>query len=115
MLGHRKIDTLTTMRFRILLLAVVLAVPVAATAQVFGTVRIVVRVQQNLAVSGGSVSRKAAASSWTQAAVTDAQGEALFPAVTAGQYVISVSATGFEAAARTIVVSSNAVTPVTVQ
>jgi hypothetical protein len=96
-------------------LSFVLAVPAAATAQVFGTVRLAVRDQQNLAVSGASASIKAAASSWTQAAVTDAQGEALFPAVPAGQYVISVNAAGFDAATRTIVVSSNAVMPVTLQ
>jgi hypothetical protein len=101
------------MRVGILLLSTLFAMPIAAEAQVFGTVRVTVRDQQNLAVAGADVSIKAPASSWSQTAITDAQGEAMFPAVPAGQYLIAVNAPGFDSTTRTIVVSSNAVTPVT--
>jgi hypothetical protein len=77
MAPRRKIDTLTIMCVRILLVSLLFAFPRSQTA------------------------------------LTDAQGTAMFPP--AGQYVIAVNAPGFDPTTRTIVVSSNAVTPVTLQ
>jgi hypothetical protein len=60
--ASHKIDRLTTVRVRILVLSLLVAVPIAAQAQVFGTVRVIVRDQQTLAVAGAEASIKAAAS-----------------------------------------------------
>ena len=83
-------------------------------AQVFGTVRVLARDQQGLAIPGAEATIKASGSTWTQSAKANGDGEALFPAVPAGQYVVSLSAPGFDAAERTVTVASNAVTPVAV-
>jgi outer membrane cobalamin receptor len=83
-------------------------------AQVFGTVRVVARDQQNLAIPGADVTIKASGSAWTQSVKTSGEGEAVFPAVPVGQYIVSVIAPGFDAAERNVTVASNAVTPVAV-
>src|SRR5215813_1468415 len=88
----------------------------AGHAQIFGTVRVIARDPQNLAVTGADVRVKAKASEWSQTKNTNSEGEALFQAVPIGQYVVTVSAPGFVASTDRIVeVTSNAVTPVPVQ
>ena len=84
-----------------------------ADAQVFGTVRVLARDQQGLAIPGADATIRASASSWTQSAKTNGDGEAVF-AVPFGQYLVSVSSAGFDTAERTVTVASNAVTPVAV-
>ena len=84
-------------------------------AQVFGTVRVIVRDPQNLAVAGSDVAINAKNSTWTQTAKTNTQGEAVFVTVPFGQYVVSVRSGGFDPSEREILVLSNTQTPVQVK
>ncbi len=104
------------MRLRsVLYLSLLLAGAVsAADAQVFGSIRVIVRDPQELAVAGARVAIKARGTTWSQTSVTNAQGEATFIAVPLGEYDVSVTAEGFEQADRTVQVFSNAQTPVPV-
>jgi TonB-dependent receptor-like protein/carboxypeptidase family protein len=86
-----------------------------AHAQVFGSVRVTVRDPQNLTVPNAAVAIKSKGSSWSQAAVSNAQGEAVFLAVPFGAYLVSVSAEGFDVADREIEVISNTQTAVQVK
>jgi hypothetical protein len=84
--------------------------------QIFGTLRVVARDPQNLAVPNADVSVKARASEWSQTGKTNSDGEATFQAVPIGQYLISIKATGFAASSeRAVEVISNSVTPVQMQ
>jgi len=85
------------------------------SAQVFGSVRVVVRDPDNLAVADSEVVVKAKGSTWSQMAKTNAQGEAVFVAVPFGQYVVSVKADGFEPSAHEVEVLSNTQTSVPVK
>jgi Carboxypeptidase regulatory-like domain len=82
------------------------------TAQVFGTVRVTVHDPQNLPVSNADVTIKAMGSAYSQMAKSNAQGDALFVAVPFGQYLVSVTAGGFDAFTRAVNVISNAQTPI---
>lgn len=84
-------------------------------AQVSGTVRIHAADQQNLPLPTAEVTIKAVASAWMQTALANLEGEAVFPAVPVGQYVVTVMFQGFSPAERQIVVASNTVTRVNVQ
>lgn len=86
-----------------------------AFAQVSGTVRILATDQQNLPLPTAEVTIKAVASAWMQTALVNLEGEAVFPTVPVGQYVVTVTFDGFSPAERQIVVASNTVTPVAVQ
>jgi TonB dependent receptor/Carboxypeptidase regulatory-like domain len=87
----------------------------AAPAQMFGTVRVVVRDPQNLAVAGADVVIKSSGSTWSQSGRTNSQGEAQFLTVPLGPYTVSVTAAGFGQADRQIQVISNTQTPVQVR
>src|ERR1051325_2774672 len=87
----------------------------AVTAQVTGTVRLTARDSQNLPVGSASVTIASTMSAWTRTAATNAEGDAIFPAVPVGQYTVTVTSPGFAPAERRIAVSSNAVTPVQLQ
>src|SRR5499427_8085207 len=100
-------------RFLFVLLMIVTAR--TAAAQVFGSVRIVVRDQQNLAVADAEVTVKAKDSAWSQTAKSNEQGEALFITVPFGTYVVSVTSAGFDVFERDIQVISNTQTPVQVR
>jgi hypothetical protein len=95
--------------------AAALILSASAYAQVFGTVKVTVRDPQNLIVPNAAVSVKAVGSSWSQTAMSTAQGEATFLAVPFGRYSISVKAEGFDLAGREIEVISNTQTAVQVQ
>jgi hypothetical protein len=84
----------------------------AAYAQVFGTVRVNLRDEQDLAVPGASVVLKAEASTWTQSTTADAQGDAVFTAVPIGHYMITASLSGFADERQDIEVTSNAIVPI---
>src|SRR4029079_17982779 len=86
--------------------ALLLGLP-SAEAQVFGTVRVTVRDPQNLTVPNAGVVIKAAGSTWSQTAMTGAQGDAVFLAVPFGRYTVSVNAAGFDVLERQIEVISN--------
>src|SRR5262249_16321876 len=88
----------------------------AAHAQIFGTLRVIARDPQNLAVANANVLVKAKASQWTQMRTTNGDGEVLFQTVPIGQYLVSITAAGFAASGERIVeVASNSVTPIQIQ
>jgi hypothetical protein len=103
------------MRKHFLLALVFISLVRIVSAQVFGSVRVVVRDPDNLAVADSEVVVKAKGSTWSQTAKTNAQGEAVFVTVPFGQYVVSVKADGFEPSSREIQVLSNTQTPVPVK
>src|SRR6185437_6545052 len=82
-----------------------------ARAQVSGTVRVLVRDQQSLALPNASATIKSVTSRWSQASSTNAEGEATFPAVPVGQYVVAAALEGFTTVEKQIAVLSNSVTP----
>jgi len=94
----------------------VLSLATLGYAQIFGTVRVVVRDPQNFAVVNAQVTVRAKNSEWMQMAKTDGEGVALIPAVPIGDYHVLVSAQGFAAVTdRDIQVTSNKITPLQVQ
>jgi hypothetical protein len=97
------------------LLGLLLLFPSVVLSQVFGTVRLTVRDSTNLALPGATVTIKSNTSTWTQTAVTNQAGDAVFPTVPIGQYVVSAQLEGFETAQRQIAVLSNTATPLAVQ
>jgi outer membrane cobalamin receptor len=101
---------------RILLCVGVVTVPTdSALAQVTGALRVTVRDAQNLPIANADVALKSATSTWTQNEKASSQGEALFPAVPVGQYVVTVTFEGFSPAVRQITVASNVVNPLSMQ
>jgi len=84
------------------------------SAQVFGSVRVVVRDAQALPVADAQVAVRSRASAWTRTAKTDPRGETVVVAVPFGAYVVSVAFEGFEPVDREIEVFSDTQTPVRV-
>jgi hypothetical protein len=103
------------MRHHFLLAVMLVSLTPIVSGQVFGSVRVVVRDPQNLAIANAEVVVKAKGSTWLQMAKTNAQGEAVFVTVPFGQYMITVQADGFEPSDREIEVLSNTQTPVPVK
>ena len=62
---------------------------------IFGTIRGVVHDPQHRPVVGATVKLKSATSDWSQTAQTDADGSFSFSAVQVGDYVLTVSKSGF--------------------
>src|SRR2546430_16263611 len=90
----------------------VLSIVTAGYTQIFGTVRVVIRDPQNLAVANAQVVVRAKNSEWMQTTKSNGEGIALIPAVPIGDYRISVSAEGFATTTdREIQVTSDKVTP----
>jgi len=83
-----------------------------AFAQVTGTVRVTARDPQNLAIANAEATLKSATTTFSTSSMTNAEGQAVFPAVPVGQYMLSVTFEGFSPAERDIVVTSNTTTPV---
>jgi outer membrane receptor protein involved in Fe transport len=87
------------MWFRAFVLFSALALwPASAFAAMAGGLKGVVHDPQHRPVAGAVVTLKAQRSDWEQTAITDAAGEFQFVAVPVGDYIVSVSSTGFEAA-----------------
>jgi len=95
-----------------LLLALLLLLARPGHAQVFGTVRVNVHDPQSLAISGAETVLKAEASTWSQTATADAQGDAVFSAVPIGHYMLTISSPGFESLEQDVAVTSNAIVPI---
>jgi len=104
----------TTLRTRVSFLSwiVIVAASAPASAQVFGTVRVNLQDAQELALPGATVVLNAEASTWTQTAFTDTQGDSVFTAVPIGHYRVVASLAGFEDQQADIEVTSNAIVPV---
>jgi TonB dependent receptor/Carboxypeptidase regulatory-like domain len=87
----------------------------AAAAQVFGTVRVSTRDQQNLPLANATVTLTSVTSRRTQTATTNADGDVVFLTVPIGQYVVGATFEGLAPAHKDVGVGSNAVTPVQLQ
>jgi Carboxypeptidase regulatory-like domain/TonB-dependent Receptor Plug Domain len=92
--------------YRILRLSFVVLSSATAFATIFGNVRGVVHDPQHRPIPGAQVTLRAQASSWEQSASSNANGEFEFSAVPAGDYVLAVSAQGFQVFKQEITVSS---------
>ncbi len=77
-----------------------------ARASIFGGVRGIVHDSQHRPIPGAQIELKAANSDWTQSAQTNLDGEFTFQAVPIGDYVVSVSAKGFETSGQNLTVVS---------
>jgi len=88
-----------------LMLAAMLCAGMAG-ATIFGTVQGVVHDPDHRPIVGASVALKAANSDWARTATTDANGEFRIEAVPLGDYVITVSQTGFDTLEQKITVVS---------
>ncbi len=79
----------------------------SAFATIFGTVRGIVHDPQHRPIADASVKLKSATSDWTQTAQTDQDGAFSFSAVPVGDYLVTVTKTGFAEDRQSITVVSN--------
>lgn len=79
----------------------------SALAEIFGRVQGIVHDPQHRPVSGAVVTLRAARSQATQTAMTGPNGDFLFPAVSLGDYTVTVSAAGFRPLAENLSLTSN--------
>ncbi len=77
-----------------------------AFASIFGTVHGIVHDPQHRPVAGATISVKSAASEFSQTATTSSDGSFSVPALPLGDYIVSVSETGFETATESITLAS---------
>jgi hypothetical protein len=80
---------------------------VTAFATIFGTVRGVVHDPQHRPIADASVKLKSATSDWTQLAQTDQDGAFSFTAVPVGDYLVTVTKSGFADDQQTVTVASD--------
>ncbi len=90
--------------FFLVLPMLICAIP--SRAAIFGTVRGIVHDPSHRPVQGAEVMLHAAASDWSNEAKTDDNGEFIFSAVPAGEYVVQVEHPGFEEQSQRLVVAS---------
>jgi carboxypeptidase family protein/TonB-dependent receptor-like protein len=90
-----------------LFLASVFLLASGALASVFGTVHGVVHDPQHRPVAGAAVTLKSATSDWAQTAQTDQDGAFLFTAVPVGDYLVTVTKTGFAEDQQSVTVASD--------
>jgi outer membrane receptor for ferrienterochelin and colicin len=85
-----------------------LLTPASIYASAFGNVRGVVHDPQHRPVAGATAKLKSATSDWSQTSQTDLQGEFAFNTVPLGDYIVSVTQTGFADSQQTVTVVSGA-------
>lgn len=78
------------------------------SATIFGSVRGVVHDPQHRPIPGASVSLKAKNSEWSQKVETDQDGGFIFPAVSIGDYSVTIDKFGFASTQQDFTVVSNA-------
>jgi len=83
-----------------------------ASASVFGSVRGLVHDPQHRPVTGATVTLRGATSNWSRTTTSNGLGEFLFDAVPAGDYIVSVDASGFHADERRVQVIPSGVAEV---
>ena len=76
-------------------------------ATIFGTVRGIVHDPQHRPIAGAAVKLKSATSDWTQTMKTDHDGAFSFTAVPVGDYLVTVTKTGFANERETVTVVSD--------
>ena len=91
----------------VMLFAFLLVCAGAAFATIFGTVQGVVHDAQHRPIAGASVIVKSATSDWSRTAETDGNGEFEIEAVPVGDYIVTVSRTGFNTLEQKITVISD--------
>ncbi len=77
-----------------------------AAGTIFGTLQGTAHDPQHRPIAGAKVTVRAAASQWSQATVTDADGYFRFPAVPLGEYTVEVGASGFAPQEQRVTVAS---------
>jgi Carboxypeptidase regulatory-like domain len=77
-----------------------------ARATVFGEIRGIVHDPQHRPIQGSTVTVKAKSSDWMRSATTDDSGVFLFNAVPVGEYVVTVTSSGFASADQNVIVES---------
>jgi TonB dependent receptor/Carboxypeptidase regulatory-like domain/TonB-dependent Receptor Plug Domain len=91
---------------RTALFAILLALPLAAFASIFGSVRGIIHDPQHRPVQNAMVMIKAKSSDWSASATSDPNGEFNFNAVALGDYIVTVVGQGFSQSEQTVVVMS---------
>jgi hypothetical protein len=91
--------------------ALVVLAPLNLYASMFGTVKTIVHDPQHRPVAGATVKLKSATSDWSQTGQTDQNGEFAFTTVPVGDYVVTVTQSGFTTAEQKVTVVSGS-TPV---
>ncbi len=76
-------------------------------ASIFGTVRGIVHDPQHRPIEGATVKLKSATSDWTQTMQSDQDGAFVFTAVPVGDYLVTVTKTGFADEQETVTVVSD--------
>ncbi len=84
--------------------AITALITALAQASIFGNIRGIVHDPQHRPIAGATVSLAAVGSDFTKQATTDQSGEFRFDAVPVGNYDVSVTQSGFEAAAQRVAV-----------
>ena len=87
--------------------AALLAFGQPARATVFGGVRGVVHDPQHRPIPGAQVQLKSATSDWSQQTQTNQDGEFAFATLPLGDYIVNITASGFESARQSVTVTSD--------
>ncbi|MBB5056606.1 hypothetical protein HDF16_001291 [Granulicella aggregans] len=90
----------------LLLLLVLLLPSTPSRANVFGQIRGIVHDPQHRPISGASVRLKSANSDFTQVVISGPDGAFAFPALALGDYVVTISESGFGTQAQAITLAS---------
>jgi TonB dependent receptor/Carboxypeptidase regulatory-like domain/TonB-dependent Receptor Plug Domain len=94
-------------RHAALLLALWVSFGSIALATIFGNIRGIVHDPQHRPIADASVTLKSATSDWTQTARTNQDGEFAFTTVPLGDYIVTVTKSGFATAQETVTVVSD--------
>ncbi len=86
--------------------------PGAALATVFGSVRGLVHDPQHRPTQGAMITMRSTTNDWEQTATTDENGEFQFSSIPIGEYSVSVSAAGFTESRQTVIVGGGSVAKV---
>src|SRR5271168_634338 len=92
---------------RVALFPIFLALPLAAFATIFGSVRGIIHDPQHRPVDNAMVMIKSKSSDWSASTTSDANGEFLFNGVALGEYEVTVVAKGFTQSSQGVVVVSS--------
>jgi hypothetical protein len=91
----------------LLLAAAILLSAVSARATIFGNVRGIVHDPQHRPIANASVVLKSSSSDWSQTTQTNQDGEFAFSAVPLGDYVVTITQSGFKTTQQSLTVASN--------